>query len=128
MGFLSLFYFRSRKIFEENRYWLNLFCFVLLFYGVANLFSSLPSGGRFITVANFCAVSLIVLYIQNHTRDKMMRMYTWAVTPAILLFIIVGIRVGFLSTGATSILGNPLVALFSAGQDMSLEQFLRMIF
>jgi len=128
MGFLTLFYFRSREMFEENRYWLNLFCFVLLFYGVANLFTSLPSGARFLRVANFSAVALIVFYLQNQTQEKMMRIYTWIVSPALLLYMIVEIRIGFLSTGATSILGNPLIALFSAGQDMSLEQFLRMIF
>jgi hypothetical protein len=126
MGFLSLFFFKNKKLFEENRYLLNLFCFTLLFYGVANLVSSLPSGGRFISIANFGAVSLIVLFLQNCAQQKMMRMYTWAVTPALLLYIIVSVRIGFLSTGATSILGNPIIAYFSWGEDFSLEQFLRM--
>jgi hypothetical protein len=126
MGFLTLFYFRSRTLFDENRYMLNLFCFILLFYGIANLVSSLPSGGRFIVLANFGAVALITLFLQNHAQEKMMRMYTWAVTPALLLYIIVSVRIGFLSTGATSILGNPIIAYFSWGEDFSLEQFLRM--
>jgi hypothetical protein len=126
MGFLSLFFFKNRKLFEDNRYLLNLFCFTLLFYGVANLVSSLPSGGRFTSVANYGAVSLIILFLQNFEQQKMMRIYTWAVTPAILLYIIVSIRVGMLSTGATSILGNPIIAYFSWGEDFSLEQFLRM--
>jgi hypothetical protein len=126
MGFLTLFYFRSRGLFEENRHILNLFCFILLFYGVANLVSSLPSGGRFMTVANFGAVALITLFLQNYAQEKILRIYTWAVTPALLLYIIVSVRIGFLSTGATAILGNPIIAFFSSGEDFSLEQFLRM--
>src|SRR5699024_5421742 len=46
-GFLVLLFWKGRRFFKENNGWACLFSFTLLFYGVANLLSHLPSGGRF---------------------------------------------------------------------------------
>ena len=127
MGFLSVLYFKGRHFFESNRAWLNLFCFVLLFYGVANLFSSIPSGGRFLVLASLCALALIILYIQNQPREKLMQWYIYASSPALFLYIIVSVRIGLYSTSATTLLGNPIIAFFTAGDNISLNDVMRMI-
>ena len=127
MGFLSLFFFTGRKFFEENRYWMNLFCFSLLFYGVAYLFSSLPSGGRYLVVANMASLALIILYIQNRTHEKLMRWYIWAAAPALFVYAIVAIRLGMDSISVTAVMGNPVIALFTAGIDFSLWELINMI-
>lgn len=127
MGFLSILYFRSRTFFEGNRALMNLFCFALLFYGVASLMSSIPSGGRFLVLANLCALALIILYLQNQPRERFMQRYIYVTLPLLLLFIIVSIRSGLYFTGATTIMGNPLIALLTSGDNISLNDVMRMI-
>jgi len=127
MGFLSILYFRSRTFFDDNRVWMNLFCFTLLFYGVASLMSSIPSGQRFLILANLCALALIILYLQNQPRERFMQQYIYITLPLLLLFIIVSIRTGLYFTGATTVLGNPIIAILTAGSDISLNDVMRMI-
>jgi len=127
MGFLVILFIKSRSYFLKNKGWLSLFCFVLLFYGVANLFSSLPSGGRFHTIGDLGAMALITLYIQNREQDLVMERFVWAATPALLLYIAVTLRMGLYSMSATSILGNPFIALFLSGEHVSLNDVMRML-
>ena len=127
MGFLVLLFLKGRDFFNRNLAWANLLSFTLLFYGVANLFSSLPSGGRFIAVANLCAVALIVLYVQNRDHEVSMKRFIMAATPALLLFVVVSMRDGLYSTSATTILGNPFIALFMSGENISLNDVMKMI-
>lgn len=126
MGFLIVLFIRGRKFFSNNKYWLSLFSYVLLFYGVANLFSSLPSGSRFVSVANLAALSLIILYVQNREQGKVMKRLVFLATPALLLFIVVSVRMGLYSLSATAILGNPIVAALFTGDHISLNDVLKM--
>ena len=128
MGFLVVLFLKGRDFFNKNLAWANLLSFTLFFYGIANLFSSLPSGGRFIAVANLCAVALIVLYVQNRQHEVVMKRFIMAATPALLLFVVVSIREGLYSTSATTILGNPFIALFMSGENISLNDVMKMIF
>jgi hypothetical protein len=127
MGFLVILFFKGRTFFAQNRRWLNLFSFTLLFYGVANLLSSLPSGGRFIAVANLAAVALILLYVQNREHEVVMKRFIWAAFPALLLFVVVSFRTGMYSMSATAILGNPFIAAFFLGEHISVNDVMRMI-
>jgi hypothetical protein len=127
MGFLAVLFWQGKTFFENNRRWLSLFSFVLLFYGVANLFNSLPSGGRYLAIANLLALALITLYIQNREQDVVMERFVWIATPALLLFIIVAFRVGLYSMSATAVLGNPIIAMFFVGEHISLNDVMKMI-
>jgi len=127
MGFIVILYSKGRDILRDHRGWMNLFCFTTLFYGIANLMSSLPSGGRFVTVANLSALALIILYVQNVPHEKTMTRFIKVAIPAILLFIIVSVRVGVYSFSPTILFGNPIIALFTMGENMSLNDFLRFI-
>lgn len=127
MGFLVVLYIKGRSFFEDKQGWLRLLCFTLLFYGVANLFSSLPSGGRYLSIANMMALALIILYIQNNKQEIVMERFAWFATPALLLYIIVAFRIGLYSMSATAILGNPVIAAFFMGEHISLNDVIRMI-
>jgi hypothetical protein len=127
MGFLTVLFFRGRAFFSENRRWMSLFSFTLLFYGVANLFNSLPSGGRFVSIANLIALILIILYIQNREQEVVMQRFVWAAFPALLLYIIVAFRIGLYSMSATAILGNPLISLFFMGEHISMNDVMKMV-
>lgn len=127
VGFLSVLFFRGRDFFDKNKEWLRLYSFILLFYGVANLMSSIPSGGRYIAVVNLGALSLIIYFIQNYKFDVYMKRFLWAALPALLLFIIVSFRFGLYSMSPTSMFGNPLIALFISGDYISLNDVLKML-
>lgn len=127
MGFLILLFIKGRSFFYENKGWLRLYSFVLLFYGVANLFSSLPSGGRYLSIANLVALALIILYIQNREQGIIVERFVWATTPALLLFIVVAFRIGLYSMSATAVLGNPIIAVFFIGEHISLNDVIKMI-
>jgi len=117
----------GRKFIQERPGLCNLFCFSLLFFSFANIVSSLPSLGRFLSLAMLIAMACIILYAQQRPEDKQIRYVIVASLPALFLFILVSIRVGLLSVSATSILGNPIIALFTTGENISLEAFLRML-
>jgi hypothetical protein len=126
-GFLIVMFFWERDFFTDNKDWMSLFCFTLLFYGAANLLSSLPSGGRYITVANLSALALITLYIQNQEHEVMIKRFTWAALPALALFIIVSLRMGLYSISLSAVFGNPVVSLFFNEGHISLNEVMRMI-
>jgi len=127
MGFLVVLFFKGRSFFLENEGWLRLFCFVLLYYGVANLISSLPSGARFLTIGDLGALALITLYLQKREQEVVMERFVWAALPALLLYLVVSIRTGLYSISATSVIGNPIISLFLTGEHTSLNDVMRLI-
>ena len=125
-AFLTLLYFKGIEFLKQNRNWMNLYCFTLLFYAMANLTSSIPSGGRFVAIANFCSLALIILYLQNVKQDLFIKRFFLATTPLLLLFVLVSVRTGLYSISATAILGNPVIALFLDGDHISLNDLMKM--
>lgn len=125
VGFLAMIFFKGRDFFSENKGWMSLFCFTLLFFGVANLFSSIPSGGRYVSIASLSALALIILYIQNQKQGVVMKRFSWAALPALLLFTVVAFRTGLYSMSAVSVLGNPIIAFFMTGDFMTLNNFMK---
>ncbi|MCF6351469.1 MAG: EpsG family protein [Cyclobacteriaceae bacterium] len=118
-------------------YWLNFkkrilnkglfitFSFALWFYSFANVLSTIPSGGRFLTVAQLIAFVLIIVFFQNSYR-KLFQQFVFPVfLPAILLFIIVAIRDGFYYMSVSTVLGNPISALMAMGQHLSLNDVIK---
>lgn len=127
LGFIVVLFVRGRTFFAKNEGWLRWFSFILLFYGIANIFSSLPSGTRFVAIAHFVALALVTLYVQNRKQEKTMRQLVFATIPFLLLFVIVSIRMGLYSISTTAILGNPVIALFFTGEHISLNEFMRVV-
>lgn len=91
----------------------NAFCFTLLFFSVANLMASLPSGGRFLTVACMLAAAVILLYFQNYSKEQYLPTLLLAFTPFFLLFIIVASRIGLYSISLQTVIGNPLLGIIT---------------
>ncbi|MGF1672030.1 MAG: hypothetical protein ACFCU6_16420 [Balneolaceae bacterium] len=126
-GFLIILYWKNRKFIQSHKSWLSLVSFTLLLFAAANILRFIPSGGRYLTLAYLCALPLCIFYVQNIAREKMLKRYLYLAAPALFLFAIVSLRIGFYSLSATSILGNPLIALFTAGENYSLNDFIRML-
>ena len=124
VAFLAILFFKKRKMALFDKRFLNSLSFTFLFWGVANIMASLPSGGRFITVAMFSALPLIILYVQNFPGEKYLTHKVKIALPALLLFIIVSIRIGFLTISVNTLMGNPIVALFT-DYEIALDEIIK---
>jgi hypothetical protein len=127
MTFLIGLFITGRDYIKKHEGWLSLYCFVLLFYAAVNLLGSFGSSARFVTLANFFALPVIILYIQNIPQETMMKRLTFFLTPALLLFIVVSVRIGFYSISAKAILANPIIAAFIMDELLSMNDLMRMI-
>ncbi len=110
-AFLILIYWRERHFLEKRKGLFRLFCFILLFLSFANVISSIPSASRFIIVSFSFATALIFINMQ-YLDDKVMHIMTKISIPALLIFLVVTIRMGFDTMSMTTVFGNPLIALF----------------
>jgi hypothetical protein len=105
-------YFFGRKVLKERRDILTLFCYSLLLYSFSNIFSLVPSGGRFIAVADSFMFPLIIIFIATFPKIRGLFIIEALSLPLLLLFCIVRLRVGMDYFGLLTILGNPLIAVF----------------
>jgi hypothetical protein len=111
---LLIFLFYKRKLLALlNKRLKNVLCFTLLMWGVANILSSLPSGGRYIYIAYLSALPLIIMYVHYLYEDKMLNRLVRIATPFLLLFVIVSAREGLYTLTLNTLIGNPLVAIFA---------------
>src|SRR5690606_8881971 len=101
----------GRKLLKKDKTFLNLICFVLLFYGWANLVSTFPSGGRFLAIANSLSMIFIILYLVKYKINWSVRIVRIMVVPLLLFYVIFSFRVGFDYMGISTFIGNPFSAL-----------------
>ena len=121
--FLIYLFWKGRIIMIREKRLYNLFSYVLLFYAIANVISYIPSVGRFISVVSGLSVSLAFLYMQ-YFNDNKFRWIIKASIPALLLFLIVTIRIGFDTIGLTTVFGNPIFAIIIE-DDMALIELIK---
>ena len=124
-SFLILLFWKSRNIVRQEKSLLRMLSFCLLFTGFANFLTSIPSGGRFLSLAALVAVVLLTIYIQNRPQEKLMNKAIKLSLPLLVLFIIVSIREGFYYTSLFTIIGNPFLAVLSIGQNISLNDIIK---
>lgn len=111
---LLLSYFVFSKIQEKSYNLKHIVSFSLLFYSFANFATLLPSGFRFLSVANFLAIfTFINLYLTNKNiifKNIIFRSFSFVVLS---LFFVVSIRYWTDSATIYTIFGNPIIGLFS---------------
>jgi hypothetical protein len=127
VGYIIMLFITGKDFFKENNGMASLFSFTLVFFGVANILSTLPSGGRFLVIAYLCAVALVTLYVQNRASEKAINRFVLMSAPFLLFYVLIKIRIALLSMSATFVMGNPIIALFLSGENFSLNDFLKMI-
>jgi hypothetical protein len=103
-------FFSCRKVLVERRDLTKLFCFSLLFFGFANIFSLLPSGGRFVLVAELFLFSFFILMITSWPDIKWSFQIQVLCIPLLLLYFIYQIRLGMDFLSLMTICGNPVLA------------------
>ncbi len=124
IAFICAIFLRGKVFIKENKGMLRLMCFSLYIYGWANISSLVPSGGRFVTVANLFSMAFIILYIQNGPEETFLKKLIPLSIPILLLFIIVQLRIGFDTIGVFTIFGNPFTLMF-VGSDVALINLIK---
>ncbi len=119
---LTSIYFNRKKI-KNNSILENLLAFCLLFVGVFNVFSAIPSMNRFQFVSYLFALALFYTYYNAYIDEKEKKIIYFC-TPLILFYFIVKFRIGFEFTGLLTLLGGPAVAIFK-NNDIALIEFLK---
>lgn len=105
--------------------WRKLFSINLLFFSFANIMLDLPSGGRFLNLPIFLSLLMIILYLNNFKDDIRFKNLINFLIPSFLLFVIVSIRIGLYSTSLSTIIGNPIFAIFTAGDNISINDLIK---
>ena len=125
IAFLIIIYWKDRDAFFQDPKLLRLLSFTFLFFGMANLISSIPSGGRFLAPASLLTVAFLAVYIQNNEQEQLIKKIIPLTLPLLGLYIIVTVREAFYFTSVTTIFGNPLIALFTIGDNISLNDLIK---
>ena len=109
---LTLFiYFFNRPLLSNRQDLNTLFSFSLLLYGFANIFSLVPSGGRFIVLANAFIFVFFTIYISSTLPNKALSILYSLSMPLLLLYCLVSLRLGMDFFGLTTVIGNPIYAI-----------------
>lgn len=108
---LSYIYFSSLTTIKSNKAFSKLFGFTLLFLSIGNLMSLIPSGGRYLIIARLFAMALLFIFYFWYD-NKFYKRYLGFLSPLLLFFIIVSIRISFETTTYVTILANPIIAAF----------------
>lgn len=114
---------KSKKILTQPL--LMVLCFGIWFYSSANLLSTIPSGGRYLTIAHLLSLFVIIIVYQNYYRKYFEKLILPISFPLLLLFVIVSLRIGFYNISITTIFGNPISALISYDQVVALNELIK---
>jgi len=108
----SIIYFTKMKSIKSNKALSMLFGFSLLFLAVGNVVSQIPSGGRFLLVAQLFGLTFILVGILEF-KDSRINSKLNMVSPLLIFYIIVSIRMSFNTITVGTVMTNPVIAFFA---------------
>ena len=76
---------------------------------MGNVLSSLPSGGRYLLVAQLFAMAMLVLYFAEYYTYNLGRAVK-VVTPFLLFFIVISFRKSLDTVSIMTVFTNPIIA------------------
>lgn len=109
---IVMFIFGGRA-FAGSKWLLNCYCFSLLFFSIANIMQSIPSGERYLMIASLISTVTMIFYLQNLQLERYLSKAVSILAPALFIFVIVSMRTGLYSISITTLLGNPVIMLFT---------------
>lgn len=116
--FMSILFFKAKLSLAAKK----LLGFSLLFLGVANIISLLPSGARFLSVAFLFSLAFSFITLVNNKVPTIAKSVKW-LSPLLILFVVVSIRMSF-DYFSIITLTNPIIAIFT-DNDVPLIDFIR---
>ena len=105
----TVIFFSIKKAGTYNKSFSNLFGFSLLFLSIGNITSLLPSGSRYLLVAQLFGMTLLYFYCVVYN-EKEFKKWAMFFLPLMLFFIIISIRFSFDTVSLMTVLTNPILA------------------
>ena len=105
----SFIYFSAAKSKTYNKSFSNLFGFSLLLISIGNITSLLPSGGRYLLLAQLFGMALIYFYYVVFNDNKFKKLALIA-SPILFFYIVVSLRIAFDTVSLMTVLTNPILA------------------
>jgi len=104
--------FLGKEVLKERTDLKNLLSFSLLFYGFVNIASLIPSGSRFVNVADTFLVPYFMLFLVALPKIGESMLFRIIMFPLIMLYCVVQLRFGMDFFGIMTLIGNPFTAAF----------------
>jgi len=124
-GLLIYVYYAIKKAKVENATILRIYSFILLFLSVTNIVGTFPSGGRFYYIGNCVAMSFFV-YLVSYNLIPTLKEHSFRwVLPFLIFFILISFRNSLYSLSISTIFGNPLIALYTINENVSLNDIIK---
>lgn len=105
----GILYFRNRTKLVASKSWIKMFGFSLLLLIFGNLMAGVPSGSRFVLLAQLFALATIFLSCTLYEDLKLQRSLKWT-SPIFIFFNIVSLRTSFDTVTVDTVFSNPLFA------------------
>jgi hypothetical protein len=106
----------------------NLFAFSLLFQGVADLISIVPTLHRYPRVGLMFILAFYFLFFQYSCKKKSLNRIILTLTPLIAIFLIFQLRILLNATSLDSIVSNPILSAFLTISKDSIYGLLKQLF
>ncbi len=110
VALFTVIYFSKSKNFKNDKSFSNLFGFSLLILSIGNITSLLPSGVRYLIIAQLFGLSLLIYYYIRFD-DFLYNKYIQFLAPLVYFFIVVSIRISVDTISVMSIFSNPIFAV-----------------
>ena len=123
IGLLAYVFIQRKEWLKQNPIWYGFYSFILLFFAIFNILSSIPVMNRFVFLAAIFALALLAVFFARNVAANEKRIALIA-TPMLLFYFVVKFRIGMEFTGFFTIMGNPFTALFNDG-DTAFINFLK---
>ncbi len=106
---MTVIYFSKNNNYKKEKSFINLMSFSLLILTVGNLLSSLPSGGRYLLLAQLFGTAVLILFFLKFYSMRYQRAVYFC-SPFLLLFILISVRKSFDTVSVMTVFTNPLLA------------------
>lgn len=106
-------------VYSQRNKWLNsystvknFFTFGLFFGGFAQIATNVPSGGRFMAIVSLIFYAVFIFMVSEKNLSVHIKRLQHVSTPVLLFLILFQIRIGFDYCGISTLISNPIVALY----------------
>ena len=106
-------YIFCKEFLKDRQKLMTLLCYSLLLFGFTNIYSLIPSGGRFLTVVYTFMFAFFIIIISGSHKIKGLDLIKTLSIPLLILYCIVAIRSGMDFYGLKTIFSNPIFAAFN---------------
>jgi hypothetical protein len=105
----TVIHFGKLKMYLENKYFVNFMNFSLLFLAIGNLLLSLPSGGRYLLIAQMFGLAVLLLFYIRYSSASFQKTLFYC-TPLFVFYIIVCMRKAFDTISLMTLFTNPILS------------------